>query len=179
MPFAVELALDPDAAAAVRDTWQALARAGIDYMATCGARPHVSLGIWEEMDVPAAADALRAFARAMAPLPVTFERVARFPGGVVYLAPRFDARLVAVQARLHAALTDGRGGWPHYQPGVWIPHCTMAMDYPPRLEAVAGTIAESTRLPLQARLGEIGIVQFRPVRTRFTHPLGGPATPSG
>jgi 2'-5' RNA ligase len=173
MPYAIELALDPEAAAAVRATWDALARAGIEYMATCGARPHVSLGIWDAMDVGAAPEALDDFARTTPPLPITFDRIDAFPGGVVFLAPRADDHLVAAQRRLHRSFAHGRGAWAHYEPGTWVPHCTMAMEYPVMLAPVAREIVTaSTALPLRGRLADVEIVQFRPVRTLFTRPLG-------
>ena len=179
MPFAVELALDAVAAATVRATWDELARAGVDYMASCGARPHVSLGIWEEMNIRAAADTVHAFARDTPPVPIVLERASRFPGGVVYLALRPDTRLAALQQRFHGAMIHARGGWPHYAPGTWVPHCTMAMDYPPRLQGVAERIVASMAVPLTARLEAIEIIEFRPVRTRFARPLSGAAATDG
>ena len=51
MPFALELALDHDSAKVVRTAWRALAAAGFPLMADLGANPHVSLGIWDDIDI--------------------------------------------------------------------------------------------------------------------------------
>jgi 2'-5' RNA ligase len=52
-----------------------------------------------------------------------------FPGGegALFLGVQVTAGLLAFHAQVHAAL----GGepvkhWPYYQPGNWVPHCTLA-----------------------------------------------------
>jgi hypothetical protein len=97
MPYALELALDDRAARAVRRAWEELADAGITYMARSGARPHVSLGIWD-----------------------TIDRVA------------FEAELARFAVR----------------------------------------IAGRTPLPLESRLVEVGLIEFRPVRQLASRALG-------
>ena len=71
MPFAIELALDAESAAPVRALWRRLAEAGIRFMAESGAEPHVSLVIWDGLDVERAAAEVA-------------ERLAAPPGGKVY-----------------------------------------------------------------------------------------------
>ena len=86
MPYAVELALDPVSAAAVRRVWRELDDAGIESIAGSGARPHVSLGIWEALAHDGAAADLARFAAETRPIPLTFASVGLFPGAVVFLA---------------------------------------------------------------------------------------------
>jgi 2'-5' RNA ligase len=181
MPFALELALDDRSAAAVRTLWRALAHDGFPFMADSGANPHVSLAIWDEIAHAPMTAAVAHFAGETAPLPVVFERVDVFPEtGVVFLAPRTDPRLLAVQARCHQRLAaHGRQAWPHYHPQAWVPHCTLAHDVDgPRALAHARAVSERMLLPVVGRLERAELIEFHPVRCLLALPLAGPSSAS-
>lgn len=138
MPFAIELVLDPAAGAAVRRIWRELEAAGITAMARAGAHPHISLGIWEALDLPAAQAELAAFAGEIEPIPVTLAGVRTFSTGAVFLAPEAAPGLAALHAGLHRRFAHlGTGLWEDYAPGRWVPHCTLAMDLTEDLMPVA------------------------------------------
>jgi 2'-5' RNA ligase len=173
MPYAVELALDPVSAAAVRRVWREMDDAGIESVARSGARPHVSLGIWEALDHERAAAALERFGAETRPIPLTFSSVGLFPGAAVFLAPTVTAELLELHAGLHRRFGSlGQGAWDHYRTGHWVPHCTLAMDLEAGRCDRALTIAGRAPLPLPSRLVEVGIVEFRPVRQLVSYPLG-------
>jgi 2'-5' RNA ligase len=177
MPFAVELSLDHDAAAVVRTAWRALAGAGFPLMAELGANPHVSLVIWDDVDVAGMTAATAELSRHTPPLPIVFDRVAVFSTtGVVFLAPRPDTALQDVQARWHQDLAGhGRRPWPHYAPNVWVPHCTLAQDLADaRTIARARRLTERIPLPLVGRLERAELIRFRPVHTLAVAALDGP-----
>src|SRR2546421_9542968 len=104
MAFAVELALDRESAGPVRALWRRMADAGIRFMADSRADPHVSLAIWDSLDVERAIVEVAALAPATAPVPVTFTEVRAFGTEVVYLAPAPSARLVDLQLRVQARI---------------------------------------------------------------------------
>ncbi len=173
MPYAVELALDPMSAAVVSRAWRELADAGIGYMAGAGARPHVSLGIWDGLDLDGARTALERFADETPPVPLTFASVGLFPRVAVFLAPTVTAELRDLHAGFHRRFGQlGRAAWEYYRPGVWVPHCTLALDLAPDQFGSALTIAARLPLPLESRLVEVGIVEFRPVKQLVSRPLG-------
>jgi 2'-5' RNA ligase len=174
MPYALELALDDPAAGAVRRAWRELADAGITYMARSGARPHVSLGIWDTIDGVAFEAELARFAAETAPLPITLASVGRFSAGVVYLAPVVTAALIDVHADARRRFArHGAAPWRHYDPGVWVPHCTLALDLTGEQLGTALQIAGRAPLPIEGRLVEVGIVEFRPVKQLASRALGG------
>ena len=154
MSYAIELALDAAAAAAIRHLWRELDDAGITYMARSGARPHVSLGVWETVDPSTAEAALTRFASETAPLPLTFASIGLFPGVAVFLAATVTSELLDLHARVHNRSADiGAAPWDHSRPGVWVPHCTLATD-------------------LAKDQFEIGLVEFRPVKQLVSRLLG-------
>lgn len=173
MPFAIELALDSMAGAAVRRIWRELEDTGITSMARSGAHPHVSLGIWDALDLHAAQADLAAFAREIEPIPVTLASVRTFSTGAVFLAPEAHPGLAALHAGFHRRFAHlGTGAWDDYAPGLWVPHCTLAMDLTEDLVPTALEIARRAPLPLRGQLERIGIVEFRPVRQRCAFDLG-------
>src|SRR5436309_14091301 len=129
MSYAIELALDAAAPAAIRPLWRELDDAGITYMARSGARPHVSLGVWETVDPSTAEAALTRFASETAPLPLTFASIGLFPSVAVFLAATVTSELLDLHAGGHNRSADiGTAPWEHARPGVWVPHCTRAAD---------------------------------------------------
>jgi len=175
MPYAVELALDPITTGAVRRVWRELADAGIGYMAGSGAHPHVSFGIWETLDLARADAELTRFAAETPPIDLRLASVGLFPGVAVYLAPVVTEDLLGLHASLHRRIDCfGAGAWENYREGVWVPHCTLAMDLEANQFGTALALAGRVGLPIQCRLVDIGIVEFRPVRQVVSHTLGGP-----
>ena len=175
MPYALELGLDDHAAAIVRRLWHDLEDEGIVHMARSGARPHVSVGIWDSLDRDAAEAELTRFAGEAAPVPITLASVGFFPQVAVFLAPTVTSELLALQAGLHARFSRvGAAPWEHYRPGGWVPHCTLATDVTPEQFTRALEVARRVALPIACRLVEIGIVEFRPVKQLISRPLGRP-----
>jgi|SRR6266850_1295123 len=166
MPYALELALDEHAAAVVRQLWHDLEDAGIVHMARSGARPHLSVGIWDHLDRDAADAELMRFAADAAPVPI-------FPQVAIFLAPTVTPALLELQAGLHARFSRlATAPWEHYLPGTWVPHCTLATDFTAAQFTGALEIVRRVALPIACRLVEIGIVEFRPVKQLASRPLG-------
>jgi 2'-5' RNA ligase len=175
MPYALELGLDDHAAAVVRRLWHDLEDEGIVHMARSGARPHVSVGIWDSLDRDAAETELTRFAAEAAPLPITLASVGFFPQVAIFLAPTVTSALLELQAGLHARFSRvGAAQWEHYRPGVWVPHCTLATDFMAEQFTRALEVARRVALPLACRLVEIGIVEFRPVKPLISRSLSRP-----
>jgi 2'-5' RNA ligase len=120
---------DERADAAVRSLWQRLADADLPSLATRTHRrhrPHVSLAVAESL-TEADLTSLRTVLTVQPS--VRLYSLATFPGreGALFLGAVVTAELLALHAEVHAALA-GRaiGHWPYYQPGSWVPHCTLA-----------------------------------------------------
>jgi len=172
MAYAVELALDPAAADAVRRVWRELADAGIGYVAGSGARPHVTFGIWDALDVHGAAAELARFAAETDPIGLTLASIGLFPGTAVFLAPTVTTEMLGLHTSLYRRFSRfGTGAWHHYREGTWVPHCTLATDMEPEQFGKALAIAGRVPMPLHCRLVEVGIVEFRPVKQLVSRTL--------
>jgi len=127
---AVEMYFDDQADAAVRKLWQLLADGGLPSLATRTHRrhrPHVSLVVAESL---AGADLAPLRSVLMTRHPTLHLYVlGTFPGreGGLFLGVPATAQLLEFHAGAHAALAGQPvGHWPHYLPGNWVPHCTLA-----------------------------------------------------
>lgn len=129
----VELLLDPDLDARVRQLWDRLLAAGQHSQGVRtdpSNRPHVTLAVARHLDAtrePAVTAALEA----ALPLPLSLGGLLVFPAGrAVTLACAVvpSAALLA----LHAAVSAVVGvHLPHTAPGQWSPHVTLARRVPP------------------------------------------------
>src|SRR3954471_3326775 len=162
MPYGVVLLLDTVAENAVRDIWTALDRAGIPSLGTGTQgwpRPHLSLVVYNQLDVRAAVAALAPLSAVPAP-PLLFSSLGVFPGagGVAYLGAAVRPGLMDLHRRSHLALAGlTQTIWEHYSPGRWVPHCTLATRVAPeQMEAVLATVG--TALPIDGRGTILGVV---------------------
>ncbi|MBQ1017327.1 2'-5' RNA ligase family protein [Micromonospora sp. D93] len=140
MVAAVELYLDPDATRRIRVLWDALEAEGVQSMRSLleqRHRPHVSLTVAPRFDTEQVAEALQGTVVA-APLRLDFQHAGQFVGRVLWLGPAPTPELLAHHRLVHDRLAAA--GIPlaeHYQPGRWVPHCTLSMRVPNALMAAA------------------------------------------
>lgn len=149
---------DGTTSASIRSLWDELEAAGVPTLATATHRrhvPHLSLVVADDLPVT---EALAAVHRVpAAPIELRLASAGVFPGGVLYLAPAASETLIAEHHRVHVATAGVEGGaWPHYEPGTWTPHVTVATDLDAGQLAVALTLV-ARRLPLEGRLDRGGV----------------------
>lgn len=141
----VELLLDPDAEAAVRAEWDALAAMGLSSLAghtSASNRPHLTLVA--RIDLPAPRPRLFA---GIGSFPVTLGAPLLFGTGERRVLARSvvpTAELLDLRARVHAAVGPGEDA-PHTGPGEWMPHVALARrlrvaDLPAALDLLGGDI---------------------------------------
>ena len=176
MPFAVELYMDDPAAAAVRQLWQSLGQEGIPSQPLAlGARPHISLCVYESLDSSLVAKKLELFARQFEPLSFVLESVDTFPGsnGVVFLAPRLTEGLIEAHRRFHKEFDGYRAtASPYYLPKNWQPHCTVAEDLSSKQVSHAIEVCRKTHLPIRGQFVHLGLIEFRPIKEVCSFALG-------
>lgn len=131
MPSGVVMSFEPQGDARVRRAWAALDEAGIESPAVratiTGYRPHVSLAVFDEaMEMDAE---LRTAVAGSIGLPLRLGSLGVFPGneGVVFFGVVVTHQLAALQRAVYDVVAvHAHGYWKYYEPGVWIPHCTLA-----------------------------------------------------
>lgn len=167
MVAALEMYFDQAGERRLRTLWDALEEARVPTLGTHTHRrhrPHLSLVAADELPPAAALAALDGFR--VPDLPISFQHVGQFPGGVLWLGPTPTKELLALHAdalsRMDAA---GIAVWDLYRTGTWVPHCTLSMTA--RREAVARAVPLCCDvLPLHTTLTGAAIVDH--TRGHFT-----------
>lgn len=150
----------PDARASdtLRAIWDRLADHGLPSMATESHRlhvPHVSLIVADQLPLAETLDAVGLVPSS--PIPFLVEAVGLVPAGHLVLTLTPNRTLLEEQARVHrAALAHARNAWPHYAPGSWLPHLTMARSLTgPQIPEAARIVSE--HLPMRGSLTVGGV----------------------
>lgn len=131
--FILELTFDPATHAAIEQLRVDLeADSATTHLSTPLLRPHVSLIVGSEVDVEATLPVLHSFAATTPSFPLTFSYLGIFsPGnnGIVYWGVTATHALLGLHSAFVATVSPLMGEvWAYYTEGVWVPHCTIAVD---------------------------------------------------
>ena len=131
MPFALTVkSLDVTAHAIVSLWDQASAFEDFPSMRALGYPPHITFAIYDSPDASEqlAIATVAKIANGRTALELGFDRIRAFDGPppVLWADPEPKTDLREIHDQIHAAIGP-RLCHPHYRPGSWVPHCTLAM----------------------------------------------------
>ena len=177
MPYSVELALVESDASAIDSLCDRLEEdRDITTYRRLDSAPHISLAVYDNIDVNRCADALRAFARTLSPTSVHLGAMGAFchDRNVLFVAPAVTSELLELHERFHRTFEAFDGAcWNYYRPGNWVPHVTLAID----LSAVQLGTAIQNLAPLwrgrNAALDRLRFISHPPFRVLCEFALGG------
>jgi hypothetical protein len=160
MALSVCLLFDHKGEHAIRALWSRLEAHGVPTLATHTHgrhHPHLSSAVLLRWDLQVVQDALAVLLDG-GPFPMTFQGMLAFPRGRACLAPSLPAAVVARQEAVSTALSAcGALVHHHYEPGRWIPHCSLS----PRANGGALPVvaqAVSDVLPLTVHAARVALV---------------------
>jgi 2'-5' RNA ligase len=167
--LAVEIYLDPASEECVRSIWAELDARGIESLGAVPGthyRPHVSLAVFEDGDLAQLRDALVPILRPAIGMPLTLASLGFFltTETIAFLAVTPTDWLLEVHGRVHVALGGvASDSWAYYEPGTFLPHCTIALrsdDTRPVVESL-----DEGKLPIPAVAHESHLVEISTGRT--------------
>jgi 2'-5' RNA ligase len=178
MGYAIVLFFDPASCRRVEELQDGISHpAGLPATGNARPRPHITLALFDALETTDPADKiLRNISHSVFPFEIKLESIGWFPTkeGVIFLAPVVTRQLLDVHGHLHRML-DGEGliSVPHYQPGKWVPHCTISTGLTP--DSAARTLEAILRSNVFGcvALVEIGLVEFDPIKYLSAFPLVG------
>jgi Mlc titration factor MtfA (ptsG expression regulator) len=157
--------------------WKDLADRGVaPYLYQSANRPHLTLAIYDRLDLKAGESRLHDLATITVSLPLAFPNLGMFttPSAAVFLAPLVDVPLLELHSRLHQVFQDITSGPDeYYLPGKWVPHCALALELDKATAIKVVEMAMHIPLPLVGQVTELGAIEARPVRHLFGFPLAG------
>lgn len=160
--LAIELYLDEASDTSVRSLWASIDALGVRSLGAASEanhQPHVSLAVFAEVDLSGLVTALEPALASCPGLPLTLGSLGFFVGAesVAFLGVTPTKPLLETHRKVHSALVGVvEESWPIYEPGSWVPHCTIAMN-PDDPAAVLIGVARS--LPIAAVTAEAHIVE--------------------
>ena len=173
MPYAVMLYFDNQTETTINKVWQALAddnlATGVQY---AGIRPHITLAIYDELDCRSCENELVKITSKTVSMAIQLAHLGIFtnPELVVFAAPAPTKEFLDFHENLHSSLaSEAKKPWGLYQPGNWVPHCTLALDF--KMENLTEIIHRCKTLPfpMDVRAVQLGVVEFQPVRDLFKY----------
>ena len=169
MVAALELYLDVDATRRLRTLWRALEAEGVPTLGSLHDRhrPHLSLAAARMLDPQAVARALDGLVVGRG-LMLDLDFVGQFVGRVLWLGVTVTEELLAHHRLIHERLAAGGVEvWENYQPGRWVPHCTVSLRVPNPMMAPAIRRCLEI-LPLQATVTGAAVADHA---NDIAHPL--------
>ncbi len=175
MSYAVVFYLDPSKAAPLQAVIDELGSKNIaPYMHNIQLPPHITLAIYDELECQACEQKIAAFAKEVQGVDLLFSSIGIFDNTnpVVFAAPTLTHTLLDLHQRLHTLLEDeAHHPWEIYQPGLWVPHCSLAVEFSPQNLFKALEICLQLELPLQVPVSTVGVMQFEPLAPLYDYPL--------
>ncbi len=177
MPYAVVFYLDPEKNRPIRKIIHELAQKNIaPYMQAMSMQPHVTLAIYDDLECRTCESKISGLARKIHGFNLTFSFLGIFQSEnpVVFLGPTITQELLSIHFRLHELLKDAAmHPWDLYRPGKWVPHCSLAVEFPAEKLPNAVQICRKLTLPLTIPVASLGVVQFEPVKPLYDYAFTG------
>ena len=131
--YAIQLFFDDESEARIISLIGDLRRAGLVNEDLIGKsyRPHISLGVYKELDHQYAQQAVSQIADAFPPIDLCFSFLGIFPGDIsaLFLGPTYSDSLRNIHLSLYRRSQNRpEECWELYHPGRWVPHCGLLID---------------------------------------------------
>jgi 2'-5' RNA ligase len=135
-------------------------------MAALNHPPHVTLAVYDSIPEDRLSEALRSVFGVHPPVRLRFTKLAFFemPELVFWAAPDKSEPLLRAHSAIHE-LIDPRLCRSHYQPGIWVPHCTLATQVSTDCKERAIALAAEAIEPFEVLFDTAECVAFYPIRT--------------
>jgi 2'-5' RNA ligase len=133
-------------------------------------RPHMTLAIYDSINCSECEGEIKHFSAKSGILNIQVDHFGIFPrqSSVIFIAPPPNNKLMGFQEKIHQILTGNvKGSWEMYQPGNWVPHCTLARDIEKKDFPTAIETCMKMKLPLDLRITRVGVVEFEPIIPLF------------
>lgn len=129
-------------------------------------KPHISLAVFPKMDPHKLIQLTEDFSRHLKSFAVQLSAVGVFPTkeNVFFLYPAPSQCLLDVHAEFHYLLhKEGLRPSDYYNPGNWVPHCTLEFNLPDDELCQAILLSKTRYTPIAGKITQLGIVAFRPI----------------
>jgi 2'-5' RNA ligase len=169
MAYAISLWFEKDGEDSIRAIWKELHDQGQTSFLWEGAfRPHVTLAIYEELNIDAFKSSLLHLTSKTAPFEITLPSVGLFSsppgelsvsGNAIFLSVTPTKALLDFHFQIHQLLSEyGKNPRPYYLPNRWNPHSTLARNISSKSIPIIVDTCQYVPLPIRPIVDRIGII---------------------
>src|ERR1035437_2749441 len=166
MPYSIGLYFDQETDLLIRKIWTLLdERKFGGYYHQSGNRPHLTLSIFNDVDISKAAYVLEHISQSLNPFSLSFQQIGLFPGPdmAIFWGPVVTKELLEIHSHIYKLFCEfsTQPDFNFYTPGHWIPHCGLAMEI--KNYSVVPQIIELCQTLPNPHIGwvtEIGLISF-------------------
>jgi len=175
MPYALVVYFNIESEKPIRNLWERIADAGINSsFLDSGIRPHMTLSVFDKIECLPCENELSIFAQRTQVLNLDASHFGIFtnPHLVVFIAPTPTRDLILFHQRIvESIIPDPSLTRKMYQPGAWIPHCTVALDFEQENLSKVMKLCLELPLPFKLQPAQVGVVEFQPIKPLFDFDL--------
>ncbi len=173
--YAVELYFDKKMEDEYFSFRESIYKLGVNpVLGNLGDRPHVSLAVFGEVEIEQVIKLTSTFAPLCRQFPAQLSSFGAFPtdSNVVYLQPVPTQPLLELHKRYHDHLQENNlFSSFYYQPGQWVPHCTLEFELPDDQFDLALRLCKKHFSPIHGTFSSMGVIAFRPIAYLTEYPL--------
>jgi 2'-5' RNA ligase len=178
MPFALGVKSVNASAGAIVSLWDRLSVfEDSPSMRALNYPPHITFAIYDTPEVTRAIAiaAMERTARGRTAIAITFNRIRTFDGPslILWADPEPREVLLEVHQNIHSAISP-EFCRPHYRPGNWVPHCTLATRIAAERNADALAFAAAFRGDIRVTFDVVDCVALEPLKVVAEAPLDWP-----
>ncbi len=178
MPFALGVKSVNASAGAIVSLWdQVSVFEDSPSMRALNYPPHITFAIYDVPEVTRemAVAAMKGVALGRTTIEITFDRIRTFDGPrlILWAAPEQKEVLFDMHHRIHSVISP-EFCVPHYRPGNWVPHCTLAMRIVSERNADALAFAAAFRGAVRVIFDVVDCVALQPLNVVAEAPLNAP-----
>lgn len=169
MFYAVEMFLDGNTSKEIENYWFRFKELGIsDYLITVGSRPHISIGVYRDMDIDPVLGTLSGICKEFRRIPVRFSSVGIFtsPKPCIFLSPVVTEQLTKTHNSVWTLLGgQDCSGYDFYKKDQWVPHCAVGMSGDRETIKKCTALLTDDYTPINGYIDSIGLVELgKPVK---------------
>lgn len=130
MVYAIELYFDKETEEKLMSLARGIEGTGIkNRYLDWGTRPHITLGLFNDIKVDECNKLLKEIADKMKSFPAKMSSIGVFNNtGCVFISPVINEGLFELQRRVHEVFSFcDHTGFEYYLPGSWVPHCAVML----------------------------------------------------
>jgi 2'-5' RNA ligase len=175
MAYSVQLYLDAQTEALVRQVWDRLAEKGVsDNMIKKGGRPHVGLSVFDDADPGEISYRLRQLCKQQRSVEARFEHLGTYcsKDGVLFLVPVVSPRFFLLHSTVYKLLNDSiQGIREGCKPNRFVPHLTVAYGLDKETLSKTVSLFGNKALPIVGNFEKIALVNLATMEDQCVYPF--------